>query len=327
MEQFYEQIKNWILPAAFIVGGIIIGIIVEKIVMSRIKRVARKDKWDIYYVIIKSLKGIMVFLFVLAGIYVAILYLPMSEKLSIFLYKILKILAIILVTLFAARVTVELFNMYFRKTKSVFSSTSIMAILTKIMVFIIGALIVMQSLGISIAPLLTALGVGGLAVALALQDTLSNFFSGIHIIASGQVKPGDYIKLDSGEEGYVVDITWKNTSIRALANNLIIVPNSKLSSAILTNYYQPATEMSVLVNVGVSYSSDLEKVEKFTIEVSRQILKEIEGGVPEFELFIRYHTFADFSINYSVILRVKEFVNQYMIKREFVKKLHQQSGN
>ncbi len=194
--------------------------------------------------------------------------------------------------------------------------------LTRLLVFLIGTLIILQSLNISITPILTALGVGGLAVALALQDTLSNLFSGLQVIASKQVRRGDYVKLESGEEGYVTDITWRNTAIRALPNNMVIVPNSKLASTLVTNYYQPEKEMSVLVQVGVSYQSDLKKVEQVTIDVVKEVLREVKGGVPEFEPFIRYHTFADSSINFTVILRAREFTDQFLVEHEFIKRLH-----
>jgi len=140
---------------------------------------------------------------------------------------------------------------------------------------------------------------------------------------SRQVRAGDYIKLESGEEGYVTDITWRNTTIRMLANNIIVVPNSKLASIIVTNFCLHEKEMGVLVQVGVGYNSDLEEVERVTIEVAREVMTAIDGGVSEFEPFIRYHTFDDFSINFTVILRVREFVNQYLVKHEFVKRLHE----
>jgi small-conductance mechanosensitive channel len=101
------------------------------------------------------------------------------------------------------------------------------------------------------------------------------------------------------------------------------VPNEKLAKAIVTNYYFPDKEMAVLVNLGVHYNSDLKKVEKITCEVAKEVMKTVTGGVPGFEPFIRYHTFADFSINFTVILRAKEFVDQYLIKHEFVKRLHE----
>ena len=108
-----------------------------------------------------------------------------------------------------------------------------------------------------------------------------------------------------------------------LPNNTVIVPNAKLVSSQITNFYLPETEMAVLVQVGVSYQSDLEKVERVTIDVAREVLQQVEGGVKEFEPFIRYHTFSDFSINFTVILRAKEYVHKYLITHEFIKRLHQ----
>ena len=109
-----------------------------------------------------------------------------------------------------------------------------------------------------------------------------------------------------------------------IVKNLIlmtIVLNSKLASALTMNFNMPGKELAVLVEVGVGYSSDLEKVGMVTIEVARDVGKTVQGGMPDFEPFIRYHTLGDFSINFTVILRGKEFTGQYLIKHEFVKRL------
>jgi small-conductance mechanosensitive channel len=177
-------------------------------------------------------------------------------------------------------------------------------------------------MGISITPLITALGVGGLAVALALQPTLSNLFAGVQIIISKQLEPGDWVETDSGAKGYVVDVSWRNTTIRELPNNLIIVPNSILANSVITNFSRPQKKMSVVIEVGVSYDSDLARVERVTIEVAKKVVKEVQGGEAEFEPILRYHTFSDFSINFSVILRVKEYINKYLVRHEFIKALH-----
>lgn len=131
------------------------------------------------------------------------------------------------------------------------------------------------------------------------------------------------MKLESGEDGYVEDIAWRYTTIRQLANNVTIVPNAKLASTITTNYYLPQTELAVLVQVGVSYASDLVRVEAVTVDVAREVQREVPGAVPQFEPFIRYHTFSDSSIKFSVILRGQEFVAQYLIIHEFIKRLHE----
>jgi small-conductance mechanosensitive channel len=196
-----------------------------------------------------------------------------------------------------------------------------------VLVFAGGFLVILQALGISITPMITAMGLGGLAVALALQDTLANLFSGIFIIASKQVKPGDWVELDSGQKGYVADVTWRNTTIKELPNNMVIVPNSKLASTTITNYHQPVQEMALRIEVGVSYESNLGKVEQVTVDVAREVMRTVEGGIPEFEPLIRYHTFDDFSINFTVILRVKEYVDKFLVRHEFVKRLHERYGH
>lgn len=150
------------------------------------------------------------------------------------------------------------------------------------LIAVLGFLVILNGVGLSITPMLTALGVGGLAVALALQEPLANFFAGLFMTLAGQIRVGDYVKLDSGQEGYVVDFSWRSTRLRMLANNLVVVPNAKLAQAILVNHHLPSQDLAVLVEVGVDYSS----------------------------------------VNFTVILRAREFVDPYLIKHEFIKRLH-----
>jgi small-conductance mechanosensitive channel len=322
METGFPAVRELVTPICLIAGAFLVGYIFEKIVLARLKRLAEKTKWEGDDAIISALRVKTYLLFLIAGIYAAIQFVPMTAGLLNFIEKVLVVGAILAVTLIMMKLLSGFVSLYAKQIKGVLPATGIFANLTGILVFAIGILIVLNTLGISITPLLTALGIGGLAVALALQDTLSNLFSGLNIAVSKQVRPGDYVKLQTGEEGYVTDITWRTTTIRMLANNIVVVPNSKLASAILTNYYLPEKDMAVLVNVGVSYDSDLQKVEKVTVEVGKEVMREVQGGVPEFEPFIRYNAFSDFSIDFTVILRGKEFVDQYLIKHEFIKRLH-----
>ena len=318
-----QNLAHWIVPAIYIIGGLVAGFIFEKIIRVKLKHLAKRTKWKGNLIIINSLRGMVILWLLIAGIYGALLNILISPILLTHLKKLLLVIVIFSGTMVLAKMTAGFVSIYLQREDVRLPSTSIFRNLTKLVVFLIGIMMILQSLGISITPILTALGVGGLAAALALQPTLANLFSGLQIIAAKQLHPGDYVKLDSGEEGYVTDITWRNTTIRALPNNMIIVPNSKLASAIYTNYYQPQQETAVLVQVGVSYKSDLKKVEHVTMEVGKEVMREVDGGVPEFEPFIRYHTFDDFSINFTVILRTKEYVGNYLIKHEFIKRLHE----
>ncbi|MFA5252980.1 MAG: mechanosensitive ion channel family protein, partial [Phycisphaerae bacterium] len=89
------------------------------------------------------------------------------------------------------------------------------------------------------------------------------------------------------------------------------------------NYYLPDRNLSVRIDLGVNYNSDLQFVERVTSEVAKEIMQQVPGGVPDFDPFIRYHTFGDSSIQFTVILRVKEYVDQFLIQHEFIKRIHQ----
>ncbi len=224
--------------------------------------------------------------------------------------------------LFVDRLLVGGFKGYVRKNPQVENYRGVVGTLIHLAVGSIGLVFFLDSIGVAVTPLIASLGVGSLAIALALQDTLVNFFSGVYLLIDRPVQVGHYIRLEGGEEGYVTNVGWRSTRIKRLQNNTVVIPNSKIASATLTNFYIPERELSVLVQVGVHYDSDLEHVERIACEVGQETMEQVPGGVKGFKPFIRYHTFADSSINFTVILRAKEYVDQYLVKHEFVKKLH-----
>ncbi|MFA5351031.1 MAG: mechanosensitive ion channel family protein [Candidatus Omnitrophota bacterium] len=299
-----------------------IGLILKWIIFNRFLHWAKKASTQLDDIIMRAIKGPFMVLCLMLSLYFALQFSKLPENIVHVISKSILILGIISVMLASANLLSGMIKTYATRVDSALAVTSLTQNIARIFVFSIGTLIILNSLGISITPILATLGVGGLAVALALQDTLTNLFAGFHITIVKQVRVGDYIKLETGEEGYVVDINWRSTKIKMLANNLVLVPNDKLNKAIVTNYFLPDKEMSVLIDLGVHYKSDLEKVERVTSEVAKSVMTEVNGGVAYFEPFIRYHTFGDSGIKFTVILRVKEFVDQYLIKHEFIKRLH-----
>jgi small-conductance mechanosensitive channel len=317
-----SSLKEIILPVSMVFGGFLLGVVLETIIRRVIRRVIHETKWELDKHIGHALHRTLIFICTLLGIYGAIHTMTLDREIVAGAHQILLVLMILVVTVIMMRFSADLVDLYSRRVGGVFVSTSIFANLTRFVVFLIGLLMALQSLGISIAPILTALGVGGLAVALALQDTLSNLFSGIHVIASKQVRPGDYIKLSTGEEGYVTDIAWRYATMKGNANNMIIVPNSKLASAIVTNYNYPEKEMFVTVPVVVSYDNDLEKIEKLAVEVATVVMEETPGGVHSFSPFIRFQKLGQFGISLNVVFKVAEFNDQFVLKHEFIRRFY-----
>ncbi|UCF89353.1 MAG: mechanosensitive ion channel [bacterium] len=315
------DLQTWLLPSAFIAAGLLAGLAAEKLLLPLVRRMVQKIHLETVNLVVRSLRGMALLWGILAGLTGAITVMPLEPDTSEFLGHIPAVLFLFSLTVVLSRLLVGLFDLHARKGRGDTPTISLFTNIIKLSVYILGILVILQSLGISITPVLTALGVGGLAVALALQETLSNLFAGLQIIAARQVKPGDYIHLESGEEGYVTDVTWRNTTIRAIPNNMIIVPNSKLASTILTNYHQPLKEMLVYVSVGVHYDSDLEHVERVTLEVARNVLDTVPGGKKDHEPKIRYNEFGDSGIIFKTVLAVEEFYDHLELTHQFVKKL------
>src|SRR5688572_31306944 len=217
-DPLWQQHALWLRPVLFVLAGLVLGVIVERIILNRLRKFAGKTRSGADDVVVRALGNQPVFWAVLAGLYAATKTLPIPGHYLILLHQALIVIFLLSLTIVAARAASGLVGYSAAQSEGLLPTTSILTNLTSVIVFALGFLVILQTLGISVTPVLGALGVGGLAVALALQDTLSNLFAGLHIIASRQVRLGDYVKLDSGEEGYVTDIQWRNTSIRALAN-------------------------------------------------------------------------------------------------------------
>ncbi|MGH9897377.1 MAG: mechanosensitive ion channel family protein [Pyrinomonadaceae bacterium] len=319
--QFKYQVLPLVLPASIIIGSLIIGLLFERWILPKLIQRTSGGRWSGDEVVFKSLKGLIIIWITIAGAYAALLNIPLTPETISSIRTILQIILIFTLAIALARMAAGFIRRYALRSSGAPHAMSIFANAARGVIMAIGLVMILQAVGISITPILTALGVGGLAVALALQDTLTNVFAGIQILLSNQIRHGNYIKLSSGEEGYLADITWRNSTIRMTSNNTIVIPNSKLSSQIVTNYYLPSKELAVFIDVGVAYDCDLEHVERVTVEVGNQVMREAKGGVPEFNTLIRFHTFADSNINFTAILRAKEYTDQPIIKHEFVKRL------
>lgn len=212
---------------------------------------------------------------------------------------------------------------YANSTKTLSRNTrSLLLLVARAIFYSLVALMVLDLLGFSITPLLASLGVGSIAVALALKDTFENFFSGIYLLIDRPVNIGDFVRIEDNIEGYIVKIGWRSTHIRKLENNIVVIPNTKVSNSVIINFFTLEREMSVPVEGGVAYGSNLKTVEQVAIDVATEIQKNFSGAVPTFQPLFRYHTFADSSINFTVVLRAKEYAEQFPLKHEFIKALH-----
>lgn len=320
------SLPPWLLIAIAIFFSTSVMLVIKRFVLRRVRRIIDKTTFYFDTLLINALNfplTVIVLVVNLLFLRQLLVYFEIADKrVDGFVNAAAQLMLILAVVIFVDRFCVGMLGGYAAKSEALRNSKSIMQGIARGVILGVGTLVILGTLGISVTPIIASLGITSLAVALALQPTLENFFSGVQLVMDKPIRVGDFIELDSGEQGFVDKIGWRSTWIKMLPNNTVIMPNSLISQSKIINYYYPEKELSVPVEVGVHYDSDLEHVEQVTLEVAREILKTHKWGVPEYNTFVVYHTFDSSSINFTVMLRAQEYFNRFFIKSEFMKALH-----
>lgn len=325
MEIASIEIPAWLVGLTVMLCSTLVMLLVERLVLRRVQNWVDRSSFRFDTIVLSAIRSplsILIFTVNLIILKQVLVYLEFdTAPYDDYFDRGAQLLLIIALLRFADTFSSGAISSY-AESSQVRNSQSIIKGIARGAIYGIGGLVLLSAVGIPVTPIVASLGIGSLAVALALQPTLENFFSGVQLIVDKPIRVGDFIELDSGEQGFVEKIGWRSTWIRMLPNNMVIMPNSSLSQSKLINYYYPEKELSVPVEASVHYDSDLEHVEKVTLEVARHILTTHEWGVPEYNTFVLFHTFANSSVNFTVMLRAKEYVNRFWVKSAFIKALH-----
>jgi small-conductance mechanosensitive channel len=303
--------------------ALVLGLGVRLFLFRILGRYAERTETKIDDIVLKAARGPSYIWCVLLSLVVAINFLKVELRQYNVLFKLVLVVLIISITTALIRLSRGIIRHYTEEVEERLPITSLGQNIASAFIISLSALIILSVVGISITPILTALGVGGLAVALGLQDTLANIFAGIHIILSKTLRAGDYIRLQSGEEGYVQDITWRQTKVLTLANNIVLVPNAKLSQTIVTNFHQPDPALSVPVQVSVGYETAPDRVEGILVEEYKLAAPELPGLIPGKEPTVRFAPgFGDSALQFTLWCPVKEFSEQFAVQHHLRKRLY-----
>jgi len=304
-------------PFQYLLYGLVAGVVIQFFVVRRLERALEKRGQTSLAGLVRALRWSPLFATTALGLHETLQASALFDTSKAELDRLLEAATILVFTGLTGRLAIRVLRGYLERHGEAQPAASLLISLTQIAIWSLGLLLILQAFSISITPLLTALGVGGLAVALALQDTLSNLFAGLQVIASKQLRPGDYVRLEGGDEGIVTDITWRNTTIRDFSNNLVVVPNIKLAQSIFTNHALPNREVALAVPVLVPYGSDLEKVERLTFDLAQELMR--EGG---FEPFVRFTEFGNDNVKLAVWLRAATSPAAFLLRSTYIKQLH-----
>jgi small-conductance mechanosensitive channel len=309
-----------LVAAGFVIFVFLVaGVILNRVLHHWTKKLQGR-LGELFFALLESLP---LPLLLLTGLYAALQIFELPHKWEVLGSKLIVALVIIVLCYFPAKILMLFLRRAGERNPQLARATTPATLVVRVLFALIATAIILENLGIHLTAVWTTLGVGSVAVALALQETLSNLFAGLYVMADRPIRPGDYIKLDSGQEGFVVRVGWRSTSVRMLANNLIIIPNSTLAKAIITNYSLPEDRMSYVLQVGVAYGTDPARVEKVLLDSFQDaIADKIEGLLTDPKPFVRFIPgFGDSSLDFSLIVQVGKFTDQFLVQSELRKRI------
>ena len=308
-----------LLFATLVTASLALGLVLNRILHYWTKKLVN-TRGELVFSLLEPLPIPLLFL---ATIYAGLELLTLPPRVESICSKLIFALTVMVVFYFPAKVLVLFLRRVEQRNPAMGQVTEPSILFVRGLFAILAITIVLEHNHVSLTAVWTTLGVGSVAVALAMQETLSNLFAGLYLLADRPVSPGDYIKLDSGQEGYVLRIGWRSTTLRTQSNNIVFVPNSTMAKAVIVNYSLPELQVSLSIPVRVSYGSDPSRVEKALLDVTREAAQE---GVPGLLLdpppsVTLSPGFGDSSLDFSLNLNVRRFEDQVPVQSELRKRI------
>ncbi len=308
-----------LLFGTLIIGSLLVGFGLNRLLHYWSKKLG--DGWG--QMVFSLLESLCMPLLFIVALYIGLESLPLPPWFEHSGSKLVFALAVLVIMYFPAKVIVLALRRMGQKDPQMLRITQPAVFVVQMLFALLGTIIFLENLGIHLTAVWTTLGVGSVAVALALQETLSNLFSGLYLLADRPIGTNDYIKLDSNQEGYVLRIGWRSTVLRTLGNNYVIIPNSTLAKATITNYSEPELQMSYSLPVSVSYSADLQKVETALLEATQEAIRDgLQGllAVPPPSVSL-IPGFGDSALNFSLNMQIRQFTDQYPVQSDLRKRI------
>ncbi len=317
-----------------VIGGVIflmsfaVAAVVALVVKVAAARLDTSTPYGIGGVALRSVRNSLLAFVVVIGAYVGLGFVEQLDHHRADVQRVFSVLGILIGAHALSAGSSVTLNWYMAniavRTETTFDDRSLPLLRRFLRVFVYGLalVLILDTLGYSIGLLLGGLGITGLAVALALQPTLTNYFAGTYVMSDQAIKPGDYIELQGGPAGYVVDVGWRTTKIRTWLNTLVIIPNAVMADTIITNYQGPDPALNILIYGGVSYSSDLQQVQDVSLDVTRAVIADNDEAVKSMEPWFGFDSFGDSNINFWIFLQATDRVGSFVVTNDLIKRLH-----
>lgn len=299
--------KQLLLSFGIIAVFYLLSRLLQRVLAMVGARLCKKTETDLDDKILELVSGPAMALVNFAGLYYAIKRLPLPEKIAVVAAGILFVVNVAIITMVAFRVVNLMLERYGERVVGTETSRQLMPLVEKlctIFLILTALIITLKHFNYDILSLVTALGVGSLAIGLAAKDTLANMISGFTLMIDRPFRIGDRIQVGS-QTGDVVDIGLRSTKIKALDNTFLIIPNAELCNTTVINQAFPDIRGKGRINIGVGYDSDVELAKKLLVETA----KSIPDVLPEPEPEAFFMNFGDSALNLSLFFWVADYTH------------------
>ena len=322
-----DQLEETAIALAIFAGGIVVAWFASRVIGRVVQLATHATETDLDDAIVAEVRTPVVLMLVVHAAYIALRTLSYLDDHTGTLRRLWAAASLFVFVWLLWRVIGALFTWYAGRAgegSEAFRQKTLPIVrrIVRVTIMLVGAVLVLDQLGIAISPLLAGLGIGGLALALAAQPILANIFAGSYVLSDGSISVGDFLEIEGGPTGWVDDIGWRATRLRTFDNNLIVIPNSTLAESTVTNFDTQDPPVGVPMVCGVAYEEDLERVEAVALEVLAQIVAEREEADPGYPPLVRFQGFGDSNIDFLMKLQARNRRDRGRVAHEIVKRIH-----
>ena len=311
---------RWLIAAGVLAGWVIILLALKRALFALFRRLVRNTQLDYLTSLIDALAPALTIVILVSGLEISAQIAPLSEDWRTDATIVLKAGMIAALVIFADRIS----RFWLRSAATRYplfdEGYGIVTGAVRGLIVALGLLMFLESVGISIGPLLASLGIGSLAIALALQETVKNMFSGFFLIADKPLEVGDYVKLQSGQEGQLFKLGWRSSKFRMVTSEVVVVPNSQLIDSIVTNYRAADGDLAVAIDLAVLNSNNPVHVERIVREVGRDVMAWASPMDSEYEPQVLFQGLSGNLINLTVLLHSHSSDSIATVRSEFIKR-------